>query len=344
MKHYRSVTYSVLVAALGLAGGFSKPFQENVASVATMSAGFLSVGRSAAVEAQEPRSDQTLTARLWPKVHSQEKRDALIKSGRLRYIEGVPISANVGDLTSAHTSVAQALYYLDSQYGFIAARHLRREVPDQEVAAEVAGLESKLSGIGAKYGKDSIVAGLLSLSDENERQYSHFLGKAPESSAVGYLGLLYRHFAGKRADLRVSDVATALGSNLAKAYVYRVETRPVEKVTYEALAESLRGGRIPIVAGDSDESWATVVGYFVDDDGAKYIIVHEPRFANRDRKERLLGSLNHSSAPQGVNVYAANSLPYRSAIALGKPSVDPRLFFEFLKKQTQPTPTTTSTE
>ena len=273
-----------------------------------------------------------LDAGLWPRLQSLRETPA----AQFKYLPGLPIAAPPVGLTGAHTAVAQALLYLDSQYGFIAPRHQRRATPDAELAAEVASLRTALAGLKATYSKDAVVAGLLAMSDANEKQYSRFLRTVPESSETGYMAHLVAQNMPVGGPGTAASAATGIG-NLAKKFSYQASVQQLTAPTFEAIADGLSKGAVTVLIGDSADTWSTVAGSFLEE-GTQYVIVHEPRFAKPQRTtEDLLGSLSPAAAPDGVRVYVAGQWPYKSAITVGRPRPDPTAFAALLKRLASPT-------
>jgi hypothetical protein len=340
MNRHRNVTFSAILAVGALvAVGYGSSRDWSPGRPVSASANVFDLSASTQIQrtvlTQSSEADLTLEA-LW-RERIQPNKEVLLKEWKLRYLDGVPAVPVPKDLTSAHISIAQALYYLDSRYGVIAPRHRLRAPTDKEFSEHVDTLESKLRARGTPYSKEAIAAGLILLDEEQETRYSHFLRNASASSSeTGYLGYLVRETLPKGKPLSVDDLREGI-NKLAKSYFHQVEVQ-LKSLTFDVLSKSLNDGQVVVMVGASDETWSTAVGYFIDN-GRRYILVHEPRYAAaRDSNGDFVPSLQSTSVQPGVKAYSFDRLPYKAAVAMGRPTIEIQLFSEFLKKHSSPKP------
>lgn len=257
------------------------------------------------------------SAQLWGKLPAL--REA--RAAQFAYLDGVPISGIPDRLNSAHAAVAQALLYLDFQYGFIASRHQRRPTTDADLVAEVQALRKAPGGIPDAYPDEVIVSGLLALSEDNEKAYARSLRGLPELSETGYLAHLFaktQPSGPPRLDYVLSGIVT-----VAKNASYRIPAETLAALSFEMLATRLQKREIVVMAGDAADTWATLVGTFIDGD-TKYVVVHEPRSARQMRPtDEMIATLRGPEPPVGTQIYPYAQTSYKGAIALGAPLPDP---------------------
>jgi hypothetical protein len=332
-----AISISAVLLLAGLGAGYRSLYYHDVDDANRLPVVFADASSSAmASRIQGQESARGLDALLWKVI--QEKKQDLSKSGQLVYLEGMPISSVPSDLTSVDASVAQALLYFDVQSGAIAPRHQVRDVPDAEFDKEIESIDVQLRKKGANFSQDDIADGLLSLVAERERRYGILLADVPVSSQSGYLAHLVQKHRSNAKDPSVSDVSS--GIRRVAAWFYNdVKVGLIDKPDFDKIRKSLGEGFVQILAGDSTDSWSTVVGYVVSN-GKNYVIVHEPRTARSGTKEKdfipLLSQDRPTEYPRGVRFYSTELSRYKSAMTISKPVLDVEKFLEFLRQQHPP--------
>ena len=303
-------------------------------------------------QTQHETRNNSLDEIIKEKIASQ--KDALLKSGNLKYIEGVSITSVPEKLSPLHASLGNIFFFLDKKY---ATFHKDYDMTHDEFVATVNFISSKLEG---KVGLQSIARAVLSYETQKENRYLELLSSSPESSKAGYLAYLSSRYVAS-SDRSSKNIAEGI-EKVVNSYGYVVNIKTLDSTTFDDLKNSLDKEEtallVPRSGAQTSVNAVTAVGYFLEGNN-KYIIVHDPLSAqikfvsgttlmnpedHGELAKRLADYLSNQQIPQdnigslqGINIFpgirflSSEQLNEFSTIIVGKPELDIKHIQELIK-------------